>query len=347
MRPWAHESELARFLDTQKTIARARTPSTPTFPHSSMGASEEDLRRVDETITALHNLKLRLATNQEMADYAGRVLDYLTQLRQDFPIPSPERAFTRLQPLRDLIFWLPPSVLRAGESDLAALTLLSHLYSTALVVESLFPEIGGAYLGGMCLPPLERIHEILQSRRTTQPQDSGCQVALQIVEYPMRLATNYKSRQRTMSTNYDPYRHSPHTSPYLSNQSPPETNTTLYSNSPVQTPHTLSSGGGTYFSGTQSLPARRDSPGMRSTPSMIERSTSTGNTMQSMSMVYGQQHVSQQPRSSHDPNPSRMEYFGQPQAQQPPPPPPQQQQYHYYGMNTQSNRFVTPAELWT
>jgi hypothetical protein len=335
MRPWAHESELARFLDTQKTIARARTPSTPSFPQSAMVAPDEDVRRVDEMITALHSLKLRLATNQEMAEYAGRVLDYLTELRSDFPIPSPDRAFIRLQPLRDLIFWLPPSVLRAGESDLAALTLLSHLYATALVVEALFPEIGGAYLGSMCLPPLERIHEILQSRRAAQPQDTGCTVALQIVEFPIRLVANYKSRQRAMSAGMDPYRHSPHASPYLSSHpplaSPPETTATLYSNSPLQTPHNVPSGG-QFYSGPQSLPQRRDSPGMRP-QSIAERTSSTGNAM-SMSMVYGQQ-VPPQSRSSHDSNPSRMEYFGQPQ-----------QQYQYYGVNTH-NRFVSPTELWT
>lgn len=341
MRPWAHESELARFLDVQRSISRARTPSTPTFPPPNMGAPEEDVRKVDEMITALHNLKLRLSTNQEMAEYAGRVLDYLTELRQDFPIQSPERAFTRLQPLRDLIFWLPPSVLRAGESDLAALTLLSHVYATALTVEGVFPEIGGAYLGGMCLPPLERIHEILQSRRTSQPQDSGCQVALQIVEFPIRLVTAYKSRQRTMSANnIEPYRHSPHHSPYLGNHvplsSPAETGATMYSNSPVQTPHSNMSAGAPYFSGASSLPTRRDSPNMRAPQGLGERSASAGNAM-SMSMVYGQ-HTSQQPRSSHDSNPSRMEYFGQPQ--------PQQQYQPYYGVNTH-NRFVTPSELWT
>lgn len=338
MRPWAHESELARFVDVQRSISRGRTPSTPSFP-SNLGMPDEDVRKVDEMITALHNLKLRLSTNQEMADHAEAILDYLTVLRQDFPIPAPERAFTRLQPLRDLIFWLPPSVLHAGESDLAALTLLSHLYATALLVEAVFPEIGGAYLGSMCLPPLERIHEILHARRNSQPQDSGCQVALQIVEFPMRVGTSYKSRQRTSSANLDAFRHSPHASPYLGTHipmaSPPESASTLYSNSPIQTPHGMS-GAGSYFSGAQSLPTRRDSPSMRN-PGMGERSASTGNAM-SMSMVFGN-HQPQQPqvRSSHDSNPSRMEYFTQPQAQP--------QMYNYYG-NTH-NRFVTPSQLWT
>ncbi|ETN41675.1 uncharacterized protein HMPREF1541_03611 [Cyphellophora europaea CBS 101466] len=382
MRPWAHESELARFLDVQRSISRARTPSTPTFPNATTGIPDDEVRRVDEMITALHNLKLRLATNPEMAEHAGHVLDYLTELRQDFPIPSPERAFARLQPLRDLIFWLPPAVLRAGESDLPSLTLLSHLYATALTIEGVFPEIGGAYLGGMCLQPIERIHEILNSRRSQQPQDSSCQVALQIVEYPMRVVAAYKTQQRKTSIGLEqhasvPYRHSPHQSPsYMASHmqlaSPPETTSTLYSNSPVQTPQGLPTGTGTYFSGSQSLTSgRRDSPGLRPPQSGL------GERSSSMSMVYGQHatgaaspHLHQQQqqhtqvRSSHDSNPSRMEHFGQQQqsaaASSPGTQPAlsqslqQQQGYqqYYSGMTTAAphhshhNRFVTPSQLW-
>ncbi|KAI9874033.1 MAG: hypothetical protein M1823_007777, partial [Watsoniomyces obsoletus] len=147
MRPWAHESELARYLDVQRSVARARTPSTPTFPKASSSIPREDLHRLDEITTALHSLQLRLSNNEDLADYTGRILEFVNQLRQEFPVSAPENAFSRLQPLRDLIFWLPPAVLHAGESDLAALTLLSHLYATALALEPIFPEIGGAYLG--------------------------------------------------------------------------------------------------------------------------------------------------------------------------------------------------------
>lgn len=323
MRPWAHESELARFLDVQRSLSRARTPSTPTFPNSgSIGMPpDDDIRRVDEMLTALHSLKLRLSTNQEMADHASHILDYLTDLRADFPIPSPERAFSRLQPLRDLIFWLPPGVLRAGESDLAALTLLSHLYATALVVEGLFPEIGASYLGVMCLPPLERIHEILTSRRAAQPADSGCQVALQIVEYPMRVVATYKAtqRQRQLSNSttlsgehhhhpaYAAHRgstHSPHHSPYMgsggthhlglgaSGGSPGEqVPNALYGASPVQTPQVMSaSAPGAYFTGSgQSAQGgamgsvRRGGGG--DSPSI--RPPSLGERSASMSLVYG------------------------------------------------------------
>jgi hypothetical protein len=337
MRPWAHESELARHLDVQRSIARARTPSTPTFPNASSSIPREDLHRLDEITTALHSLQLRLSNNEDLADYTGRILEFVSQLRQDFPVSAPEKAFSRLQPLRDLIFWLPPAVLHAGESNLAGLTLLSHLYATALALEPIFPEIGGAYLGGMCLLPADRIHEILRTRRNSQAQDSGCQVAITLAEVPMQIVAAYKQRQRP-SGGIEAYRASPHASPYLGSNVPTgsalDAPAPLYSNSPVQTPQVLGSSGASYFPPvTVPMVVRRDSPGFR-TQALGERSMSAGTHLNSMQMYGSQQHYpQQQSRSAHD-STSRVDYFDHSQPQ-----------YHYYGgMN--AHRFVTPS-LWT
>lgn len=340
MRPWVHESELARYLDGQRSLARARTPSTPTFPNSTPTVGSEDLRRIDEIATALHNLKLRLSNSEELADYAGQVLDYINQLRQDFPIAAPENAFSRLQPLRDLIFWLPSAVLHVGESDLAALTLLSHLYGTALILEPIFPEIGGAYLGTMCLQPADRIHEILRARRNSQPQDSGCQVAVSLVELPMQITATYKQRQRSIGS-AEAYRSSPHASPYVGSHMQMGTSqmapASLYSNSPVQTPQGVGLTGASYFppSTTGAELGRRDSPSFRA-QAMSERSMSSGAPFSGLQMYGGQsqQYGQPQPRSSHD-STSRADYFGQNQAA-----------YPFYGGVNAHSRFVTPSQLW-
>ncbi len=338
MRPWAHESELAKYLDTQRSIARARTPSTPTFPNTIPSVPREDLHRLEEIATALHNLKLRLSNSEELADYAGRILDYVNQLRQDFPIPTPENAFTRLQPLRDFIFWLPPAVLHVGETDLAALTLLSHLYATALALEPVFPEIGGAYLGTMCLLPTDRIHEILRTRRNSQPQDSSCQVALSLVELPMQITGMYKQRQRSMG-NAEGYRASPQPSPYIGSHMQIVTSQDapglLYSNSPAQNPPGLAVEGTSYIPpSTGVMSVRRNSPSFR--PQMMgERSMSAGSPLNAMQTYQGQQHYTQpQPRSSHESS-ARMDYFGQTQAP-----------YQYYGGMNAHTRFVAPSQLW-
>jgi hypothetical protein len=205
------------------------------------------------------------------------------------------------------------------------------LYATALAVEHIFPEIGGAYLGSMCLFPADRIHEILRARSSSQPQDSGCQAALSLIELPMQITTSYVQRQRSISS-LENYRVSPHTSPYVGSHLPMGTAhdapPTLYSNSPVQTPGVMAQSGTSYLA----LPTRRESPSFRN-QALGERSMSAGSAMQ----MYGNQNPYTQPqsRSSHD-STARADYFGAPPAS-----------YNYFGgMNTHS-RFVAPSQLWT
>jgi hypothetical protein len=212
--------------------------------------------------------------------------------------------------------------------------MLAHLYATALIVEGLFPDVGPSYLGVMCQPPLEWIHEILQSRRVAQPADSGCQMALQIIEYPIRVLGSYKSRQRQSSNPalagpYGRSAHSPQQSPYMhgtggashhmglasvATVSPGEQGgVAMYGGSPVTTPPSASaSAPGAYFAASAAGGRRVGSPGGMSAPGLSERSAS-------MSLVYSssgdgsqlQQSGGQpqQVRSSHEPNTGRMDYF--------------------------------------
>jgi len=344
MRPWVHESELARFLDNQRSIARARTPATPTLPHAQLSIPHDDLRRVEQIITALHNLQLRLPVGEELAEHARRLLDYLQDLQRDVQIQAPEQIFPRLQPLRDMIFWLPSSIIKPGESDLAPLTLLAHLYASALAVEPLFPEIGGAYLGSMSILPLERIHEILMARRSTQP-DASVQVALALLDVPVQIMTAYRLRQRQnsqSSQSMDAYRHSPQGSPYVSPHMPISSSGTdvssqsMYSNSPMHVSNSLPLPG-SYFPNVSSPSDVRRESAMSSISSLgrahsMSERTSTG----AMGLVYGSPPLQQQhnSRSSHEMPGSRVDYFGQ---IQPP--------YPYGGMNM-NTRFVTPSQLW-
>jgi hypothetical protein len=341
MRPWIHESELARYLQEQRTMARAGTPATPTLPHAQSSVPPEDLRRVEQITTALQNLQSRLVNSEELADHARYLAEYLQHLQQDVRTRNPEQAFTKLQPLRDFIFWLPPLILRPGESDLAPLALLSHLYASAIAVESMFPEIGGAYLGSMSVHPLECVHEILGSRRTTQPHDSGVQVALSLTDIPVQIMTSYRLRQRhnsQSSQTMDVYRYSPHGSPYTAPSLPMSSTTsdvsTAYTHSPLHGPGSLSQSGSSYFQAAlgQGDPRRELSvPSLGRTSSMSERSLGPGSP-HGMGMLYGSS--PQYPQSSHEMQGSSMDYFGQSQAP-----------YNQYGGMNMNTRFVALSQL--
>ncbi|OAP65011.1 hypothetical protein AYL99_00983 [Fonsecaea erecta] len=351
MRMWIHESELAGYLETQRSIGRARANATPTMPHAQVSIPHEDLRRIEQITTALHNLRLRLLTNEELQEHTGQLIDYLQELQRALPIQGPENVFSRLQPLRDLIFWLPSSVLRVNDSDLGPLALLSHLYASALAVEPLFPDIGGAYLGSMSLGPLETIHDILRTRRATQPQDAHIQVALSLVEVPMQIGNSYRHRQRHNShgsQGVEGYRYSPQGSPFAGPRIPIATPTSdspvapIYPNSPLHAPGSLSIPASAYFQAAlgPGEPRRESSISSASSLGRAHSMTSDHRSLASssphaMGMVYGSP-ATQHPRSSHELPGSRMDYFGQIQAP-----------YNHYGSMNMNTRFVAPSQLWT
>jgi hypothetical protein len=327
MRPWVHESELARHLDNQRTIARARNPATPTLPNAQISIPHEDLHRVEQITTALHNLRLRLSNDDELAEQAGRLVDYIQDLQRDIQVQAPEQTFPRMKPLKDLIFWLPPLILRPGESDLAALTLLSHLYASALAIELLFPEIGGVYLGSMSVLPLERLHDALRMRRTMQPQDTSIQVALSLIDVPVQIMTSYRQRQRQRqnsqsSQTMDVYRNSPQGSPYVAPHMPISSSATdvssqsIYSNSPLHAPSSLPQPGTSYFPGGSGPGDVHRESSMSSigslgrTHSMSERTMSSWSAGHAMGMVYEspQSQHQEHPRSSHELPGSGMYY---------------------------------------
>lgn len=351
MRHWSHEPDLAKYLRTQRAIARARAPATPTMPHPQLSVPNEDLHRIDRITKALHNLQLRLSASEELMDHAARLIEYLHALQSDLQIQSPDQAFTSLQQLRDLIFWLPPQILRPGESDLEALTLLAHLYASALALEPLCPGIGGAYLGSMSFLALEKIQEIMRTRLNTQPQDTSNQVALSLMEVPLHIMTWYCPRQRHNSQSgqsLESYRYSPQANTYAAPHMPMPvpssttdgSNSSIYSNSPLHAPGSLPLPGAPYFQAALGPGEGRRESSISSVSSlgrahsMSERSLASGSP-HAMSMVYGSP-SGQQPRSSHEMMGSRMDYFGQIQAP-----------YHPYGGVNMNTRFVTPSQLWT
>lgn len=326
-------------------MAQTRNPATPTLPYAQVNAPQEDLGGLEQITSALHDLQLRLSNSEELAVHASHLVEYLQHIQQDLRIQGPEHAFSRLQPLRDLIFWLPPLILRPGESDLAPLALLSHLYASAIAVaiEPFFPEIGGAYLGSMSVLPLECVHNVLRTRQTRQPQDNGIQVALSLTDVPARILTSFRMRQRHNSqgaSTMDLYRYSPQGSPYTAPNMPISSSTseltTVYSHSPLHGPGTLQQAPSSYFTATLGSGDPRRDPSISSlvrAHSMNERNMSSGSP-HAMGLVYGAS--AQYPRSSHEIPGSRMDYFGQVQAP-----------YNQYGSMNMNTRFVAPSQLWT
>ncbi len=248
MRPWIHESEIANYIESQRSVAGARTPVTPNFPQTQ--PRTEDLTRLDQATAALHDLRARLTNSGELSNLISRLLVFLQDLRRDFPLQAPEEAFERLQELRAWLFWLPPALFRPEESDLGAMAVLSHFFGVALALDPLFPEIGGSYLGSMSVTPIEDMQRVLLARRAAHPEESGVLTALSLMEVPLRTVSSYKAKQHFLAQRSQSYQASPH-SPYAapvsqSASAPEDMPHQLYTHSPMQSPRPHASQGSPY-----------------------------------------------------------------------------------------------------
>ncbi|GBF66371.1 hypothetical protein TMEN_9091 [Trichophyton mentagrophytes] len=272
---WKEESELARFMDGQRAFRSARTPLTPTYPGGMGHFPNEDIMRLDRVIVNLQNIHQRISHNQEHFRRITDLLAFTQRLRDELPVQSPEKAFERLQPLRIWLFWLPSAMLRGGETDLGALSVLSQFFGVALALEPLFPEFGGSYLGSMAVNPIEEIRRILYHRRAANPFAPEIQLALSLMDLPAETVAEYRSRlQWSPRSSFDGYptgSHSPYhhalPTPHLPHLpatsaaivSPTTTAYPAYTTSPLHSPMTPAIVGSPYQMSNAMLHSRRHS----------------------------------------------------------------------------------------
>jgi hypothetical protein len=335
MRPWIHESEIASYIESQRSIAGARTPVTPNFPQTQ--PRTEDLARLDQATAALHDLRGRLTNSVELSDLISRLLLFLQELRRDFPLQAPEEAFERLQELRQWLFWLPSALFRPEESDLGAMAVLSHFFGVALALDPLFPEIGGSYLGSMSVTQIEDMQRVLLARRAAHPQETGVMTALSLMEVPLRTVSSYKAKQQFLAQRPSSYHGPPH-SPYAASisqaaSSPEPISHPLYAQSPMQSPGTHTSSGSPYLtSGSGGSGARRSSGYFDTAPRAQSQS------MEDNSYLYSYSGPPLGSNISYTSGPPRMESHRTPSGGY------EATAYQAYGTEI---GFVSPTELWT
>lgn len=332
MRPWLHQSELAKFLENQRSLIGSRAPSTPSIsglPPPTPAA--DDLQGLQQIVDATHNLRLRLSSFPELVQYIDNVLEDLGQMQQDYPLQNPEAAFEYLLRLRSTIFWLPTVILRPGESDLGALAMMCHFFALGLVLEPLFPGIRGAHLGSMSLDPLEKVCQVIQARSAAVPHDTTLQTALSMLDVPIRIAQFYRATRGAVTSPVAPYQSSPQPDVYTPQsytlQSPDLSRHSSYATTGVQSPLKNYQSGYSLNAFQGTMPYRH---GMSTGRKESNQTLSTGSSLQSMSS----QHSSGDNTS--------IDYFGGA--------PTYQSHSGYAQMHDYQNRLVhtsVPAQIWT
>lgn len=186
---WKDESELALFLENQRYLGCTNTPGM-----SGYQFQDEDLTSLDQTVLALQNIQEQVAHNHEHYRRIAELVEFVRHFRRDLVSQTPQQAFERVQPLRRWLFWLPPAMLRGGEADFPALAILAQFFGVGVALDSLFPDLGGAYLGPLSVAPIEEIYRIVLTTSTADPYNAELQLAAAILELPRHIVANYKSR---------------------------------------------------------------------------------------------------------------------------------------------------------
>ncbi|KAL4880956.1 hypothetical protein BJY04DRAFT_69026 [Aspergillus karnatakaensis] len=206
---WKQESELATFLENQRYLASAHSPVISGFRFQ-----EEDLASLDHTIINLQTVQKRVAHNHEHYRRVGELLEFVRSFQRSILSLTAEQAFERVQPLRQWLFWLPPAMLRGGDGDTGALAILAQFYGVAVALDSLFPDLGGAYLGPLSVGPIEEIYRTIYSRNAATPYNSDVQLAISLMDLPRHLAGRYRARVQWSPRNSVDYYSPPPTSPF-------------------------------------------------------------------------------------------------------------------------------------
>ncbi|OJJ63801.1 hypothetical protein ASPSYDRAFT_83844 [Aspergillus sydowii CBS 593.65] len=199
---WKQESELAMFLENQRYLAG-----------TGFQFQDEDLASLEHTIITLQTVQKRVAHNHEHYRRLGELLDFVRQFQRDIPL-TPEQAFERIQPLRQWLFWLPPAMLRGGDGDIGALAILAQFFGVSVALDSLFPDLGSAYLGPMSVGPIEEIYRTIYTRNATAPYNPDVHLAMSIMDLPRHLAARYRARLQWSPRASVEYYSPPPTSPF-------------------------------------------------------------------------------------------------------------------------------------
>jgi hypothetical protein len=190
---WKEESELAQYLESRRSFHHNKSAMGPGFPGGVNLFQHADLSRLDNLLTHIHIVQGRVQHNREFNQHVTELRDFLQKVRSDTPIASPSKAFERLQPLRNWVFWLPTRMLQSDDYDLGALAVLAQFFAAALVLEPLYPEIEGAYFGDMAVAPLEAIDRIFLSQKAARFSAPEFDLAHSLIDYPHHVLTAYKS----------------------------------------------------------------------------------------------------------------------------------------------------------
>ncbi|KAG5997310.1 hypothetical protein E4U54_002386, partial [Claviceps lovelessii] len=194
MDAWKHESQFGDFIAESSTFPTA--PPSPGPDHKPTQPRDEDLKAFQRTLEQVQKVEVHLKHHKEETTQVQHLIGFLKGSRKISPTLSIAQQYERLQPLRTWLFWMPVGYLQNYHGSANSLVVIAHLYTVALLMERLFPEIGAAYFGSLSISPIEEIARRLMSISVAGASD-GCvqrETPLTLMEYPINIVGEFRSR---------------------------------------------------------------------------------------------------------------------------------------------------------
>ncbi|ERT02312.1 hypothetical protein HMPREF1624_00610 [Sporothrix schenckii ATCC 58251] len=188
---WKHESQFGDFIAESSTFPTA--PASPVPDHKPSQPRKEDLEVFTRTIQQLQKVETFLKHNKEDFQAISQLITFLKGARKESNTPVAQQ-FARLRPLRDWLFWTPVRFFQNAGTSPSSLVSVAHLYTVALVMERLFPEIGAAYFGSLSIGPVEEIARRLFSINVNSAYKGDVQTPLTLMEFSIDVVSEFRSR---------------------------------------------------------------------------------------------------------------------------------------------------------
>ncbi|KAF6522868.1 hypothetical protein HZS61_014396 [Fusarium oxysporum f. sp. conglutinans] len=195
MDPWKHESQFGDFIAESSTFPTA--PPSPGKDHRPSQPRPEDLEAYQRTLEQIQKVEAHLKYHKEDTTQIQHLIGFLRGSRKISPTLSIAQQFERLQPLRKWLFWMPVGYLQNYHGSPNSLVIIAYLYTVALLMERLFPEIGAAYFGSLSISPVEEIARRLMSINVSGV-GSEMQTPLTLMEFPIDTVSQFRSRMGWM-----------------------------------------------------------------------------------------------------------------------------------------------------
>ncbi|RFU73800.1 hypothetical protein TARUN_8446 [Trichoderma arundinaceum] len=192
MDAWKHESEFTDFIAESSTFPTA--PPSPDPEHRPTQPGEHDIDAYQRTLEQVIKVEAHLKHFKEDTTQMQHLISFLKGSRKISPTLSIAQQFERLQPLRTWLFWVPVGYLQAHQGSANSLVAIAHLYTVALLMERLFPEIGAAYFGSLSMTPIEEIARRLMSINVASTVRGTFQTPLTLMEFPIDTVSQFRTR---------------------------------------------------------------------------------------------------------------------------------------------------------